>query len=323
MSTITLTLRAEAKSFFPSFPSRSFDPKEAAMNQFNQWGFQKKDQRLVDKVLTEWYTAGTLENILTKWQNRTPREIESEQIPLNILCYNVQGWGARSLEVIDIVYKTESHICVFTEVGELWNTSKIPHFNVFHQRGTNKSGGVCVATGKHLRASRIELDIANTVILDIFGFSETVRIIAIYWPSCQIRNLAELEPYIIRNTIITGDFNASVKEWGSESSDTRGRILKEWIEKNNLCYVPTTSHSSKRSNRNIDLTFANVGGIKGETIKTGTSDHWPISLTCENVGFDKNKMFSHVHWKVYEAILTLLQEFWMNEQNRGMPADDW
>jgi hypothetical protein len=36
------------------------------------------------------------------------------------------------------------------------------------------------------------------------------------------------------------------------------------------------------------------------------------------VGFDKNKMFPHVHGKVYEAILTLLQEFWIKEQNGGI-----
>ena len=61
-------------------------------------------------------------------------------------------------------------------------------------------------------------------------------------------------------------------------------------------------HSSKHSNRNIDLTFTNLGGIKRETLKMGTSDHW--------LEFDKNSIFPHVHWKAYEAILTLLQEFW-------------
>ncbi|CAF3104235.1 unnamed protein product [Rotaria socialis] len=34
-------------------------------------------------------------------------------------------------------------------------------------------------------------------------------------------------------------------------------------------------------------------------------------------------MFPHVNWKAYEAILTLLQDFWTNEQNRGMQADEW
>ena len=294
MSITFSNLKADAKPFFPS---QTTNLKEAAMNQFCQWGFQAKDQKLVNEVLSEWFIAGTLENILSQWENITPKEVVKEQIPLNILCYNVNGWGSRSLEVIDIVYKIEASICVFTEVGELWNTSRIPHFNLFHQHGTNKSGGVCVAVGKHLKGSRINFDVENTVIVDINGISETVRIIAIYWPAGQTRSLEEFEPYITENTIITGDFNASIKEWGSESSDKRGRSMKEWVEKNNLCYIPSTSHSSKRSNRNIDLTFTNMGGARGETLKMGTSDHWPVLITCENVGFNKNKMFPHVHWK--------------------------
>ena len=114
---------------------------------------------------------------------------------------------------------------------ENYGTLGIPHFNIFHEYGTNKSGGVCVAIGKHLRGSRIKCSIKNTVIVDVIGLSASIRIIAIYWPAGKTRVLAELEPYIIKNTIMTADFNASIKEWGSESVDKRGRGLKEWIEK--------------------------------------------------------------------------------------------
>ena len=232
MSTTFSKLSPEAKPFSPSLTA---NPKESAMNQLCQWGFQDKDQKIVDRILTEWFAAGTLENILTQWENIPRKEIESDQIPLNILCYNVQGWGSRNLEVVDIVYKIEAAVCVLTEVGNLWSYCKIPHFNTFHQHGTNKSGGVCVAIGKHLKASRIDFSVENTVIVDVYGLSETTRIIAIYWPICQTRNLEDPESYIIENTIITGDFNASIQEWGSDSSDKRGRNLKEWVEKNNLC----------------------------------------------------------------------------------------
>ncbi len=211
MSTSFSKLKADTKPFFPS---RLANMKETMMNQFNQWGFQAKEEKVVDETLTEWFTAGTLENILSKWENITQKETGKEYAPLNILRYNVQGWGSRSLEVTDMVYKVEAAICIMTEVGELWNTSKIPHYNIFHQHGTNKNGGVCVAIGKHLKGSRVELNVENTVIVDVFGLSEVMRIIAIYWPAGQSRRLEELEQYIIENTIITGDFNASIKEWG-------------------------------------------------------------------------------------------------------------
>ncbi|CAF4557380.1 unnamed protein product [Rotaria socialis] len=88
----------------------------------------------------------------------------------------------------------QASICVFTEAGELWNTSQIPHFNIFHQHGTNKSGGVCIAIGKHLKGSRIDLNIENTIIVDIDGLSETVTIIAIYWPAAGVPRCEQARP---------------------------------------------------------------------------------------------------------------------------------
>ncbi len=173
-----------------------------------------------------------------------------------------------------------------------------------------------------MKGSRIDFNAENTVIVHVDGLSETIRIIAVYWLAGQTRKLEELEPYIIKNTFIIGDFNASIKEWDSASSDKRGRNLKGWVEKNNLSYIPSTSHSSKRSNRNIDLTFTNVGGMRAETLEFGTSDHWPVTMACEDIEFDKNRMFPYVNWKAYEAILTFLQKFWTEEQNRGMHVDE-
>ena len=320
MSTTNSNLRVEAKSFYPR---RTDDPKATSMNQLYQWGFQEKDRKIMDKVPTEWFAGGTLELTLKRWESSCHKEVQSEQIPLSILCYNVQGWGSRCLEVVDIVYRVETSICIFTEVGELWNTSKVPHFNTFHQHGTNKSGGVCIAVRKHLKGVRVECDIENTLVVDVNGLSESVRMIAVYWPAGQARDPEALQPFLAEKTIATGNFNASVKEWGSDSSDNRGLRLKGWIENNSLHYVASTSHSSKRSSRNIDLTFTNIGGIRAETLNIGSSDHWPIGITCENIVFDKTRMFPHVHWNIFEAILTLVQEFWIKEQNTGRSMDEW
>ncbi|CAF5179600.1 unnamed protein product [Rotaria magnacalcarata] len=152
MSNTYSNLRAAAKPFYPSGINNF---KEKVRSQIRQWGFKTSDQTLIDEVLTEWLMAGTLEKALKQWENITVEESVTEQALLNILCYNVQGWGSRSLEVTETVFKIEASIGVFTEVGELWNASRIPHFNIFHQGGTNKSGGVCVAIGKHLKGCRV------------------------------------------------------------------------------------------------------------------------------------------------------------------------
>ncbi|CAF4237971.1 unnamed protein product [Rotaria magnacalcarata] len=130
-------------------------------------------------VQEEWYSNSTLDSVLTKWENN-PCPLPNQFIPLNVLTYNVQGWGTRALEVMDLIFKVDSPVCVFTEVGELWNSFKVPHFTSFYQKGTNHSGGVMITIGKHFRATRIDTDIENTVIVDIHGLSEQIRIIGIY-----------------------------------------------------------------------------------------------------------------------------------------------
>ncbi|CAF4787403.1 unnamed protein product, partial [Rotaria sp. Silwood1] len=132
-----------------------------------------------------------------------------------------KSWGTRHLEVVDLVYKVDASISVLTEVGELWNKFSIPNSNTFHQQGTNRSGGVCVSVGKHLRATQVQLEIENTVIVDVFNLSDPIRIIGIYWPQGQERDLDDLNSYITQETIITGDFNASLEEWNSPASDKR------------------------------------------------------------------------------------------------------
>ncbi|CAM4940944.1 unnamed protein product [Rotaria socialis] len=121
MSTTFSKLSAATKPFYPSSINNL---KEIAMCQIRQWSFKTSDQILIDAVLTEWLTAGTLEKALKQWENITTEESVTGQASLNIFCYNVQGWGSRSLEVTKIVFKIEAPIGVFTEFDELWNTSQ-------------------------------------------------------------------------------------------------------------------------------------------------------------------------------------------------------
>ena len=179
-----------------------------------------------------------------------------------------------------------------------------------------------ITIGKHLRATRIDTDIENTVIVDIHGLSEQIRIIGIYWPQGQMSNLKDLCPFLVKGTILTGDFNATSDEWGSQSTDRRGNSLKKWIEENELTFIPTNSHSSKRSDRHIDLTFTNLNRVENETIFYGSSDHWPTVLRSQSIGFISSGFFPNIDWTIYQAILVLLEDFWINEQKKET-IDHW
>ncbi|UJR17176.1 hypothetical protein I4U23_004072 [Adineta vaga] len=70
----------------------------------------------------------------------------------------------------------------------------------------------------------------DTEDVDVDGLSEPIRVVAIYWPQSQQRKLEEISPFIIENTIVAGDFNGTVQEWCSPTTDTRGKLLRSWIE---------------------------------------------------------------------------------------------
>ncbi|CAF3393055.1 unnamed protein product [Rotaria socialis] len=274
--------------------------KDEAMHRLKTWNFPTKDQKLVLSLLDEWYIGRTLNTVLEEWEKVGIASLRNQKEYIKILCYNVEGWGTRAVEAIDLVYKVHASICIFTEVGELWNTCRLPHFNMFYQKGTNKNGGVCIAVGKHLKATRIEVNIPNTVIIGVTGLSEPVRIIGIYWSTSEQRDLDDIQQYVIEGTILSGDFNATVKELNSPITDRRGAHMREWINENNLNYITSTTNTSKRS-------LLIIGRF---------CYHARTFFSIQTV------FFPHTNWKVFEAVLALLQIFWMEEQKKNS-ADEW
>ncbi|CAM4813635.1 unnamed protein product [Rotaria magnacalcarata] len=204
---------------------------------------------IIDRVqiMSSWVQ----DSVLTKWENN-PCPLSNQSIPLNVLTYNVQGWGTRALEVMDLIFKVDSPVCVFTELRELWNSFKVPHFTSFYQKGINHSGGVMITIGKHFRATRIDTDIENTVLVDIHGLSEQIRIIGIYWPQGQMRSLKDLCPFLVKGTILTGDFNATSDEWGSQSTGRRGIALTAFLAKGTILIGDFNATSDEWGSQSTD-----------------------------------------------------------------------
>lgn len=212
--------------------------------------------------------------------------------------FNVQGRSKQALDVIELVYKIEATICIFTEVDKPLNANKLLHFNICYWKGMNHSGGICITVGKHRKASRIEINILNIVVIDITRLSEPVRIIGIYWSNSQKQDFDNILSFTVEDIILTDNFNATVKEW---------------MEGNNLNYIPATSYSSKRLIFTIDISFSNMTAVSCVILHFGSSNHCALALTCENIFFNMRGSFSHTNWKVFEVILVLFQTFLIEE----------
>ncbi|CAF3961334.1 unnamed protein product, partial [Rotaria magnacalcarata] len=181
-----------------SGPGEISRPFQQHANDFPLLNQAKEMSDLVVTIKALSETMIPTEKSFNDLNNRIEVQHKSTILDCNSICViidTVQVMSSWVREVMDLIFKVGSPVCVFTEVGELWNSFKVPNFTSFYQKGTNHSGEVMITIGKHLRATRIDTDIENTVIVVIHGLSEQI--------------------------IIIGDFNATSDEWGSQSTDRR------------------------------------------------------------------------------------------------------
>ena len=92
-------------------------PLDIALDRLDRWNPTAYVRKEASMILGEWFANRTLNATLTKWEDKVC-PLTTQSIPLNVLTYNVRGWGTRSLEVIDLIFEVDSPVCVFTEIGE-------------------------------------------------------------------------------------------------------------------------------------------------------------------------------------------------------------
>ncbi|CAF4260937.1 unnamed protein product, partial [Didymodactylos carnosus] len=141
--------------------------EEKARNRLRLCGFSDKEVKNLHVYLSEWYESNSLEDAVEKWetygikQNVVPNK---QNVLLSFCLFNVQGWKSRALEVLHLIQKAEASLAICTEVGAYWDSFKLPNFNMFYQEGTNHCGGVTIAVGKHLKATKIDSNLENTIV---------------------------------------------------------------------------------------------------------------------------------------------------------------
>jgi hypothetical protein len=70
------------------------------------------------------------------------------------------------------------------------------------------------------------------------------------------------------------------------------------------------------------LIFTSIKAARAKTLLMGTSDHWPMVTTSDQIGVSTSGQFPAVNWKVFERVLGLLQEYWAKELD-PRNIDDW
>ena len=215
-----------------------------------------------------WNATGMMANL-----DRIVRRMEAEDILFGFI---VETW-LHPERAIPKVCRETSAVCMVHPVG--------------YERGKN---GISIIINPKMKRHPLLKDfqiLARDTINGTFIFLQigNVKLLCIYNPPSQPEEIDTwLEEILMKcraNTlddlIILGDFNARCREWGDHSANSKGRILKQWIESNDLRRVdtgPEPTYVTTRGNSIVDHVFTNITGVSGSTSSpvTNVAGHRPI-----------------------------------------------
>ena len=213
-----------------------------------------------------------------------------------ILQWNVKGINARQCELSKIVEELNPSCMCLQEVklsndnsgysvGRLYKAyTKLPINN------QHPHGGSLIAIKTSISHDQIPLNTTLQAVAVTFPSGKLKSLCSIYLPPNDIitkEELKNLTDQLPKPTMIMGDFNAHNPLWYDENLDTRGKIIQDLIEEQNLVTInedsPTFFRSYDQATSIIDLALVTSTSVDdfNWTIQDDLngSDHFPILVS--------------------------------------------
>lgn len=213
----------------------------------------------------------------------------------------------------------------------------IPGYDSLRADRMGKSGGGCatfIKTGLQFRRLDLKSNL-EIVAVEVWSSRGQITLINFYNPgNMMLSDLDEIMNKVRSPVIWVGDFNAHNPIWGSESKDSNGVVVEEFLDKYNMVLLndgrPTRFNIVKNTCSHLDLSItssnlARVGEWDVMDRYTLGSDHYPIlcrfgrNLIVEVEERSARYNFSLAQWDEYqEKAVDIIEEI-----NSEGSIDDW
>ena len=162
-------------------------------------------------------------------------------------------------------------------------------FNTFAVGDGRGTGGVAIIINNKCPSSQIHLKTNIQAVAVCITLHRTISICSIYIPprsKIVEKDLDEIVNQLPTPFLLLGAFNGHNFIWGSDDVDDKGRIIENFINKNNLCLynnkTPTYLHPATGTYTSLDLSFCYPTLLLDYEWKVHDdlcgSDHFPIFL---------------------------------------------
>ena len=158
---------------------------------------------------------------------------------LILLQWNAQSIIAHGNELKNYIYNSQ-HKPDFICIQESWLKNsinfKLDNYSLVRKdRFNERGGGVCIFIKNNIVFKIKENDFINNieyVHIEFFMNNKYFNLVNIYNPRGKINRNEYDFLFSLNNVILCGDFNSKNIIWGSDKTDTNGKIIQELMEEN-------------------------------------------------------------------------------------------
>lgn len=242
---------------------------------------------------------------------------------MKLLQWNINGFSTKK-EYLQILTTKSKFDCICLQetnfkLDYCYNLSG--YQAVYKNRHNNRraSGGVVIYVNNDVDISQIPLNTNLEAVAVRINSPYALTVCNIYLPNStklDIGDLAHLENQLISPYIVVGDFNGHNAIWGSNYTDTRGKLIEHWIDNSEeliLLNNGYNTHFSVSSGQHsvIDLSLSSkeiAPYLNWEAMNDlYDSDHNPIIVNdCRQTNY-QNHNTRYLRWRLQSGRLDTLQ----------------
>lgn len=220
-----------------------------------------------------------------------PAEMNNEY---KIIQWNCNGFLSHLDEIKLILSKINClAICIQESRFRSNCYTNLKNFKCFYKNVDSTSiahGGVCIYLNNNIDGEEIQLNTELQVVAIKVKFPIKCIICSIYLPGSEGISRADLDSLISQFDhpyILLGDFNSHNPIWGSEKTDSRGKLIQKFLEDNDINIMnnvnfPTHFSFAYKTFSNIDLSLISPSIERhfdwSICDDLHNSDHYPILI---------------------------------------------
>lgn len=241
---------------------------------------------------------------------------QQKTLPIKLATWNANGLQNKMSEFIDFIDNYKPDIIAVTEThAKQQHKLKVPRYEQYRtDRADRYGGGTSIYINKNLNStlySTTNADYEQTSVIVELPNGQKIKIISMYNPPDCIPSRDTFQSLFSDNmdTIMMGDLNSKIKEWGCKNDNRNGHHLYTILHDLNLAlYAPSECtyfpHFINHKPDILDVMVTNMPNLfTSQTVTTLNSDHVPVIFTT-NINIDKKvDTKSRTDWTLFENVL--------------------